>query len=188
MDHSGHKVVFLGDLNVGKTSIIRFKRDKAFDIYVLPTAGIGTALIEVDLEGRAVELRLWDTAGQEGYQALVPLYLRRSAVAVLVCSIFDPATVTRLQQFWITRIEEVNPGAAVVAVVNKIDLAEDAETREKVRAELSRTFKKIFLVSAKTGFGIENLFQEIAILALKAEAPPAGVAIDAPRQRRSDCC
>jgi small GTP-binding protein len=188
IDHAGPKVVFLGDINVGKTSIIRSKRDKSFDIYVLPTAGIGTALIDVDLYGRTVELRIWDTARQEGYQALVPLYLRRSAVAVLVCSIFDPATVTRLQQFWISRVEEVNPGAALVAVVNKIDLAEDVEARMAVQAELCRTFKKVFLVSAKTGFGIEDLFQEIARLTIQTEMPPAGVAIDAPVQRRRDCC
>jgi small GTP-binding protein len=187
MGQVGHKVIFLGDVNVGKTSIIRQKCEKRFEIYVLPTAGSDTALIEVNVDGMAVELGVWDTAGQEEYQALVPLYLQRSAVAVLVCSILDPATVTRLHQFLAGRVRDQNQKAAVVAVVNKIDLVASERAQAAVQAELGREFENVFFVSAKTGVGIDGLFQEIARLASQAEEPLACVSIDAPRQPSRRC-
>lgn len=78
------KIVFLGDMGVGKTSIIdRFIRDE-FDSANNPTVGIDFLSRNFTLHSATYRLQLWDTAGQEKYKSLVPAYLRDAHAAVFV--------------------------------------------------------------------------------------------------------
>ena len=87
-----YKLVFLGDQNVGKTSIItRFMYD-SFDAAYQATIGIDFLSKTMYLEDRTVRLQLWDTAGQERFRSLIPSYIRDSSVAVVVYDITDRAS------------------------------------------------------------------------------------------------
>ena len=91
-----YKLVFLGDQNVGKTSIItRFMYD-SFDTAYQATIGIDFLSKTMYLEDRTVRLQLWDTAGQERFRSLIPSYIRDSSVAVVVYDITDRASFSTL--------------------------------------------------------------------------------------------
>ena len=72
-----HKVIFIGDPSVGKTSIITRFLYGAFDTHYQATVGIDfvSKVVPVGAD-RSVKLQLWDTAGQEKYKSLVPLYYK----------------------------------------------------------------------------------------------------------------
>ena len=62
-------VVMVGDGGCGKTSLLYvFSRDEFPEQY-LPTV-FETSVSDIELNGRVVELQLWDTAGQEEYDRL----------------------------------------------------------------------------------------------------------------------
>ena len=78
------KVVFLGDMSVGKTSVIARFMYNSFDKQE-HTIGIDFLSKSMTLDdGRSVRLQLWDTAGQERYRSLISGYIRESNAAVVI--------------------------------------------------------------------------------------------------------
>ena len=73
------KVVILGEARVGKTSLtLRFVKDK-FDKDQDSTIDASFLSKKVDVNGRSVNLNIWDTAGQEKYHALAKNYYQGAA-------------------------------------------------------------------------------------------------------------
>lgn len=158
-----HKLVFLGDQSVGKTSIItRFMYD-TFDRQYLATIGIDFLSKTLYLEDRTVRMQLWDTAGQERFRALIPGYIRDSAGAVVVYDIASRASF--LSTFrWIeeVRVERGND-LVIVLVGNKSDLPEKREVSTEEAELKARDYGVMFLeVSAKQGSNVKALFRKIA--------------------------
>jgi small GTP-binding protein len=111
------------------------------------------------LDGQGIDLVLWDTAGQEQFQALTPLYARSSAVAIFVASITDPRSFTGLDS-WIRLLVSANrdPPPMVLAV-NKVDLKDKAPMAiDKIDSQFRPRFAGLFFVSALTNEEVDNLF------------------------------
>lgn len=84
---SRYKIVFIGDISVGKTSIIaRFIENKFRDNYD-PSIGVDFASKTIRFRGKYVKMQMWDTAGQEKYKGLIPSYIKGSSVIFLVYDI-----------------------------------------------------------------------------------------------------
>jgi Ras-related protein Rab-21 len=86
---SAQKVVLLGDSRVGKTSIIARQLQGFQSPTVNPTIGCHCSEIAVGPDDSKIVLQVWDTAGQEMYRALVPVYLRNARAALLVYDVTD---------------------------------------------------------------------------------------------------
>lgn len=158
-----HKLVFLGDQSVGKTSIItRFMYD-TFDRQYLATIGIDFLSKTLYLEDRTVRMQLWDTAGQERFRALIPGYIRDSAGAVVVYDISSRSSFMSTFK-WIeeVRVERGND-LVIVLVGNKSDLPEKREVSTEEAETKARDYGVMFLeVSAKQGTNVKALFRKIA--------------------------
>jgi small GTP-binding protein len=182
------KVIFLGDTGVGKTSIINRRVGGGFDFQMTPTLGTHHSLVEVRMSGESIQLFLWDTAGQEQFQALVPYYLRNTHIACLVCALIDDVSVGNLVERWLPLLQALPDRPAVFAIVNKIDLRDGApQTLEQVTATLEKSFATIKLVSARTEEGITDLFDSLASTALELDV---AIASDDPpaAPKRDNCC
>lgn len=88
-----YKIVFLGNQNVGKTSIIHRFIYETFEDNYQATIGIDFMSQKMYVEDKVIILNLWDTAGQERFKSLIPSYIKDSAVAI-VC--FD---ITNMESF-----------------------------------------------------------------------------------------
>mmetsp|Transcript_11271 Transcript_11271/g.26345 ORF Transcript_11271/g.26345 Transcript_11271/m.26345 type:complete len:106 (+) Transcript_11271:449-766(+) len=94
------KICILGESGVGKSSLaLRFVSDE-FKAYTESTIGASFMSKQVTLPStendereRLVSLKLWDTAGQEKYRSLAPMYYRGSDAAVLVYDITKVSTL-----------------------------------------------------------------------------------------------
>jgi small GTP-binding protein len=159
------KAVLLGDSGVGKTSIVTRWTTGMYQRISNPTVGANHQRKRIVVDDNEVDLFIWDTAGQEQFQSLTPLYARSACVAILTASIVDQDSFDNLAQ-WTdilgSATDEVPP---IVLAVNKCDLRESARmTDEKIETTYATKFAGHFFVSALTGEGIDNLFMFAAQL------------------------
>ena len=81
------KVIFLGDPSVGKSSILnRFVLDK-FDTNYQATIGLDFQSKNILIDNRNVRLLLYDTAGQEKFRSLIPMYIRDANILIVTYDI-----------------------------------------------------------------------------------------------------
>ncbi|MCO6452723.1 MAG: GTP-binding protein [Caldilineales bacterium] len=159
------KVCLLGDFAVGKTSLIRRFVYNRFESDYLATIGVHVSRKEVVVEAGEpvnVMLVLWDLAGGETFSQMEESYYRGSAGALLV------ADITRRDTFGIlntyaTTFSKVNPGAALVMAVNKLDLVSDMEAEQALAEQWSARWRgPYFLTSALQGEQVEEAFTALA--------------------------
>jgi small GTP-binding protein len=158
----------VGDARVGKSCILSRFVNNTFDKSMQAT--IGAAFFTKSMttrDGReSVRLSLWDTAGQEKFRSLTPMYYRSAAVAVLVYDVTNPASLDSLR-IWGSEISEK---AAVhiqyVVIGNKIDLTEERVVSFQEGEGLAKSVGAKFYgeTSACTGDGIIEIFSKIAEL------------------------
>lgn len=82
-----YKVVLVGDISVGKTSIISRFIDSTFKDVYDPSIGVDFSSKTIRFRGRHLKMQMWDTAGQEKYKSLIPSYIRGSSIIFLVYDI-----------------------------------------------------------------------------------------------------
>lgn len=165
MEYTKGKVVFLGDTQVGKTAIINFY-NRINNENIDPTIAANSVKTTVYLDGNEVNLNLWDTAGQENYRCLLPLYVRGAQIGVVVFDLSNPISYNHVDD-WINEFRQQNE-CKMIVVGNKNDLDKKVDT-DKIHDELIEKGLSFFQTSAKTGDGIELLFHEIASIVDKDE-------------------
>lgn len=164
------KVCLLGDIAVGKTSLVRRFVYNLFDDKYLSTIGVKvsrkTLTMPKDNDLAELNLMLWDLAGSEEFDQVRASYLRGSAGAVLVCDLTRPDTLNTLQTY-ANDTRRINPQAQFVIAANKYDLSEQHQlTSAQVEALATSLNAPYFLTSAKSGVEVNNLFRHLGSLLL----------------------
>eukprot|EP00540_Astrosyne_radiata_P011039 CAMPEP_0116830968 /NCGR_PEP_ID=MMETSP0418-20121206/5067_1 /TAXON_ID=1158023 /ORGANISM="Astrosyne radiata, Strain 13vi08-1A" /LENGTH=219 /DNA_ID=CAMNT_0004460149 /DNA_START=84 /DNA_END=744 /DNA_ORIENTATION=+ len=118
---------------------------------------------ENDTETRKVEFKIWDTAGQEKYQSLAPMYYRGAAAAIVVYDICSLPSFRMLQK-WIDEMKTNGPPAIVIAICgNKSDLEEKRQVPKDEAEKYSQKMGGFYVeTSARDDSNVKGLFEEIA--------------------------
>ena len=147
-----YKVVLIGDTDTGKTSIIMNYLKDVLDhpIVIVPTVMANS----YDYK----EARIWDTSGQEIYQSLVPLYIRRSDAVIIVFNILDQHSLKSLNNWFEMAHKSGNPSCEIVLVKNKKDFGDIYMPVEDAETIASNEKASYFEVCSKTGSGVRELF------------------------------
>nr|XP_031847647.1 ras-related protein RabJ isoform X2 [Nomia melanderi]XP_031847648.1 ras-related protein RabJ isoform X2 [Nomia melanderi] len=147
---------------VGKTSmIIRYIR-KTLNEHVDPTIGASFFTCKLNLENTRILLKVWDTAGQEKFRSMAPMYYRNANAAMLVFDLTQYNTFTAMKG-WVAELRKNVEGSIVLVVIgNKSDLKEERQ----VNAEEGRIYaRKIGAIYHETSVvqdeGIDNVFLDI---------------------------
>lgn len=116
------KIVIIGEAGVGKTSLMSKFVSNTFSDQIQPTIGCDIQNKTVTVEGNNLEVRLWDTAGSERFQSMLPLYYRGCHGAILVYDVTRRDTFLKLRD-WLAELENnlTNDNAILMIVGNKID-------------------------------------------------------------------
>lgn len=158
-----YKIVLLGNLAVGKTSIINQFMYGTFDHMHQPTIGIDFLSQTMYLDDRTIRLQLWDTAGQERFRALIPSYIRDSSVAVIVYDVTNRQSFMDVDK-WVEDVRNERGTDVIIMVAgNKIDLADKrVVTLEEGDTKAADLNVMHIEVSAKAGVNVKTLFRRLA--------------------------
>lgn len=166
------KVVLLGDSGVGKTSIVNRYTTGVVQLSVKPTVGAAFVTKEINVDGHDFELLIWDTAGQEVYRGLAPMYYRCAAIAIIVYDVIRPQTYQSVS-YWIKELRaNVDKNTVIVVCANKIDREETKSPEPEVAQKFAAENDALFVeTSAISGIGIDRLFQ-MGVQQYMKNAPP----------------
>jgi small GTP-binding protein len=155
------KICMLGAFATGKTSLVRqFVYSRFSDAYH-STVGVKIDRKTVDVEGKSVNLILWDLAGRDGVEEVPMSYLRGSSGLFFVADGTRRETLTDVLELRARAAAELGDLPSMLAL-NKKDLAEDWVLREADVEPLTAAGWRIFPTSAKTGEGVEAAFGWLA--------------------------
>ena len=160
---SSFKAVCLGEGRVGKTSIALKWVKGNFDASQKSTVRAGLWQKSVETSKGVIELCLWDTAGQEMYRAVTPIYYKDANAALLVYDVTNQTSFDRVKQWHLELTQIREDQTFIVVVANKIDMANKRVISPNEGVAYAQSIGcNHFEVSAKTGEGIDMLFRYIA--------------------------
>ena len=106
------KLVIVGDGACGKTCLlIVFSKDQFPEVYV-PTV-FENYVADIEVDGKHVELALWDTAGQEDYDGLRPLSYPDTDVILMCFSIDSPDSLENIPEKWTPEVKHFCPNVTI---------------------------------------------------------------------------
>lgn len=209
---SSIKLVLVGPSNAGKTSIAKKFTTDTFDEFQDMTVGSAFFSKQVLSQRHNVSVRVevWDTAGQEKYRSMAPMYFRNAAGAMLVYDQTVKESFAECESVWLPDVLPFlrNSTQFVVVCGNKADLVHKddpsaGQFMSEVTAACNGRGLALFQTSAKSGLNVAKAFEHLVdvILDDRAKQPAHDVippSFTAPvtleedqnktRKFRPDCC
>eukprot|EP01083_Nonionella_stella_P066291 174436_1 len=160
------KILVIGDVATGKTSMIQRYVYKTFDPNHNATLGVDFALKRVRVEDSLLNVQLWDIAGQERFIGLAPTYYKHAVAAIVVFDITKRDTLENAKK-WKADVDDKvflrnGDNIPVVLFANKWDLVDENEQNRSVSDDELDDFCHEnhyvgwFTTSAKTGLNVKK--------------------------------
>lgn len=169
---NAYRVVLIGNAFVGKTALILRYVNKAIQTHYEETIGSAFHTFQTKVDKQQCTIQVWDTAGQEKYRSLGPVYYRNTSAAILVFDLTDRQSFDDLEQWVMTFRATAGHSPLIFIVGNKADLEEERKVEEFEISNFAETHGfQYFITSAVSGFNVDFLFQSIAEKIIKNRAP-----------------
>jgi len=161
------KVLVVGDIGTGKTSIIKRGVHDIFSIHYKSTIGVDFALKKITSNDIIHRLQLWDLGGQERFGNMTRVYYKEAMAAFVVFDVTRMATLDAVKK-WKDDIDAkvTLPNSEipipVILLANKVDLIQEDECWGKTDIEMDEFCKECgfvawYKISAKNDNGNINL-------------------------------
>eukprot|EP01059_Diplonema_ambulator_P031972 TRINITY_DN6056_c0_g1_i1.p1 TRINITY_DN6056_c0_g1~~TRINITY_DN6056_c0_g1_i1.p1 ORF type:complete len:214 (+),score=52.97 TRINITY_DN6056_c0_g1_i1:33-644(+) len=175
-----YKVIILGDMGVGKTSVLSRYVDGKFTTKYKATIGADLLVKEVEVDGEVITLQLWDTAGQERFQTIGNAYYRGAEACGLMFDLTDSNSFSHLNS-WRDEfnLQTQSDDKPFFLIGNKCDMPDNRQVTQKsaiswcAKESNNPEGKPIpyYETSALDSSNIDQVFYDIAVT-LKKNRPP----------------
>ena len=137
-------IMLLGNTEVGKTTFLHQYIKKTFKEVGMMTVGVDSETVDVIIDNKEkVSTKIWDTAGQEKFQAIFRSHYQKADGMILIYSVVERMTFDKIQEWINSIIDSSKKGITIFLVSNKNDLPE--EQREVTSEEGKALAKKLSL-------------------------------------------
>ncbi|EGD80819.1 hypothetical protein PTSG_01405 [Salpingoeca rosetta] len=195
MDSIEAKVVLVGSQDVGKTSLVVRYVNNDFSEKVSSTVGASFFKHKINAGKHTIKLQIWDTAGEERFHSMLPMYYRGASAALLVYDVTNPKSLDDALD-WINELRDnCSEHLILCLVANKMDLVEEGCDAIEEGRRLAQENDALFhQTSAKTGSGISETFVDIAkeLIGLTGEETPSPnqgtVNVNETTEQKKQCC
>lgn len=157
------KIVLIGESGVGKTSLNNRYIYDMYNSHLSPTTGSNFFTKVINFEGKEMKIGIWDTAGQEIYRSLSPMYIKNSHGVMLVFDITNRDSFEQIP-YWINTCNNILiEKADYILVGNKLDL----ENQRKISIDEAELFAqnhgiKYIETSTKNKANVNEAFSILA--------------------------
>lgn len=168
------KMIVLGSYSVGKTSLVDRIVYKEFKCN---ETTIGASFNNINHDDK-YNLNIWDTAGQERYRSISRIYFKDVHIVLMVYNMNNIDTLIDIESYWINdfyKSHYLNENKKCIFYVvgnladsyyheNNIPIDITLNnSRKKILDKIARDYPqvKFFEVSAKSGYGIQHLEDNI---------------------------
>jgi Ras-related protein Rab-5C len=143
----------------------------------------------ISLRARKTDPTPRDTAGQERFASLAPMYYRNAQSALVVYDITKPSSLAKAKH-WVAELQrQASPGIVIALVGNKLDLAvaqpeggegfDGVEDRRAIHTSEAKAYADeegllFYETSAKTGENVQAVFEAIANAIPESTFKPRG--------------
>jgi len=167
------KLVVVGDGAVGKTCLLIAYTSNAFPKDYIPTV-FDNYCANIVVDGKAINLGLWDTAGQEDYDRLRPLSYPQTDVFLLCFSVVNPSSFDNVTVKWYREVNHHCSHTPIILVGTKTDLRDEKDVQDQLKSKGQSVIttemglakaneigaKRYLECSAKTQKGLKIVFEE----------------------------
>lgn len=190
-ESSTFKIILVGDSQCGKSSLANKICYDSFTSTLPQTVGVATFVTTIEIDNHTVEFKIWDTAGQETYAKLLPVFIRGANACIIVADITNKSSIEHIND-WRDEVTSCNSNPVFIVAFNKVDLVNEIGTVfNPLMEQFSNEYSHIFAVSAKDGTGVFDLFECAGRLCLNQLLDNKVVTsrhMPELNQNKNDCC
>ena len=169
------RVILLGNSNVGKTTLLKNILPDNAELQHPGNTACARFYYYATGDSQA-QIEICDTAGMERYHSLASVFSREAAAGIIVFDLADPSSFDDVERWRELLLEGALPGVVWVLVGNKSDLPQTVDAL-RLKDFVESAGVQFYRVSAKTGQGVHELFDDVAKMAEGVEIPirPVGL-------------
>jgi len=120
------KIMVVGDPSVGKTCMLISYTTNSFPGEYVPTV-FDNYTANAIVDGRPINLGLWDTAGSKEYDTLRPLSYPGTDVFIICFSLTSMESYENVKSKWHPEVVQYNPKTPFILIGTKLDLRDNPE-------------------------------------------------------------
>jgi small GTP-binding protein len=153
------KIILLGNVNVGKTTLCNVLKKKEFNYNYNSTIGVDFHTIYYK-KNKNYRIQFWDTAGQEKFRSLVSCYFKKADIIIIMFDINDIQSYDNIIYWRDFAYMHSNSDSITVLLGNKNDLEEKADM-DKIRNYANINKIPLHLISIKNDKNFDGLLNII---------------------------
>ena len=158
------KIIVIGNGKVGKSTLaVKFVKN-IFTTEYKQTLGVDFLNIKKYIKkiDQTIDFYIWDTAGQDHFNAITRRYYRGADACLIVFAINDKESFNEVKN-WHKKMTNECGEIPTALVMSKIDLKSEQKVSEEDAEKLSKELRiKLFKVSSKEGIMVEECFEYLA--------------------------
>ena len=159
------KLAMIGPQKAGKTSVINRFHNGTFDKNTIATVGASFITHVFEIDGQQVTCQIWDTAGQEKYRSLGPIYYRDAVCALSMFDLTSNESFDEMKLFLTQFRDHCSDYVHIAIIGHKKDVynPETGVDLDIVRNWATGQGWSFHLTSARTGEGVTEMFETVAV-------------------------
>jgi Ras-related protein Rab-1A len=164
-DYNLYKILLLGDCSSGKTSLIYRLVHNSFLEYYVSTIGIDFNIKSFVVNDKKVKLQIWDSCGQERFNALTRSYYRNTD-AFIICYDISSRKSFEDAKYWIKELEKYVFDRPVIKILvgTKADLEDSRNVKYDDGKKYADSLGIEFIeTSSKNNSNIKELFYNLSL-------------------------